>query len=155
MTAGHARSRKNKPSAADRHVELLAAFGRHEKTLAEVNAHLATLVELTTKQRLGSPHLSISEAAAYLGITKDTLQGKMGRGDVPFHRRPGTAPYFLKHEIDEWLSDPETLCATNGPARSLETPNGNKKKSGPLDGKTIRRLLEEGAEFPDACKSRR
>ena len=92
----------------------------------------------------------LQSAAVYLGIKPDTLKRKMSRGEAPFHRRPGTAPYFLKHEIDKWLSDPETLCVTNGPVHSLEIPNGNKKNRGPLDSETIRRLLEKEADFPDS-----
>ena len=108
--AGHSRSPTNKPSAADPHVERSAALDRHEKTLAEINAHLRTLVHLTTKERLSSPHLSITEAATFLGCSQRTLKRRMAEGQVPFHHPPGWRPFFVKDELIDWLKNPATLC---------------------------------------------
>ena len=125
---------------------------RHTELLANIDAHLAALVHLTTKERLDSPHLTIAEAAVYLGITPDTLKRKMRRSDIPFHRRPGTAPYFLKHELNGWLSDPETLVVKINRADEQEDPNG-KQEAGPLSRETLTRLLKERAEFSDSSES--
>ena len=145
--AGHARSRRKEPADSDPHVDVLDALDRHEKLLTEISKHLETLVRLTTKERRGSPHLTIAEAGVYLGVAADTIKRKMKRGDIPYHRRPGTAPYFLKHELNAWLSDPGALCpATATPAENQETQDDTSENT-PFDEEAIQRFIDR-ADFP-------
>ena len=128
--------------------DLLAELHRHQEILADIAGHLDALVHLTTKQRLGSPHLGIAETAAYLGVATDTLKKKMTGGAVPFHRRAGTAPYFLKPELDAWLEDPTTLVPAR-PTQPQETEFANDRPDAvPFDEAQIQRLLDR-AEPPD------
>jgi len=101
--------------------------------LAEFKAELLQ----PTKQQLGSPHLSLKEAAIYLGITTDTLTRKIHGCDIPVHRRPGMHPYFLKHEIDRWLEDPATLAQT----QEEDEEDGDSNSACEID--VIKDLLEE------------
>ena len=123
-------------------------LGRQGELLRQIAQHLEVVAGQTTKSRLRSPHLSIDEAAAYLGIKPDTLKRKMQRRVLPFHRRPGGSPYFMKSKLDRWLADPVTLVVGLPDAGGMEALNG-RQTQGPLDAETIRRLIQERAEFPD------
>ena len=131
-----------------RNEDIRGAVLRLEEVVASINGQLATLIRQSTKKQLGSPHLSVAEAAVYLGVKPDTLKRKMQRGEVPFHRRSGTAPYFLKQEIDKWLADPETLCVSRERALSREEPSDTKNREGPLSDRKIEQLLRERATLP-------
>ena len=139
--AGSTRTKNKKPPRPEKTArELLAVVTQLCEYLQELRKDLA-------KQKLGSPHLSITQAANYLGITSDTLKRKMKHGELPFHHRPGTATYFLKHELNQWLSDPRTLVAGPSGDKKLEDHHVAKATKS-LDEQTIRQLLEKNAEFP-------
>ena len=116
-----------------------------------VNTKLAELnraANLCSKQLLDSPHLSIQEAALYLGWSPDTLKRKMTRGKVPFHRRPGMNSYFLRQELDQWLADPATLCpATAAVAENQEVASDNEETEETIGEEEVQELLE-GANPP-------
>ena len=109
MSTARSQSHSRETAAPDSDADPQDALHRHEQLLTSINAHLAALAQMTSKERLGSLHLSIAEAAVYLGIRPDTLQHKMQRGEVPFHRRPGYRSYFLRNELDKWLTDATTF----------------------------------------------
>ena len=114
---------------------IIAAVTKNGQNPPKFPAELGALIRETTKRRLGSPHLTIAETATYIGITPDTLKRKMKCSDIPVHRRPGTAPYFLKPELDQWLSDPATLCE---PKASADC-----SKEAPCDETKIRELVSK------------
>jgi len=128
-----ARSKGKEPSAGSPYAELSAAFDRHEKLLTSIDTHLDALVDLTTKERLGSPHLTVPQAAAYLSVSIDGLRKKMRTGTIPHHKRPGCRPYLLRHEIDAWLSDPGTCCPVRAEAEGLKECTD--------DNETVEKLL--------------
>ena len=108
---------------------------------------VSDLIRQATKTGLGSPHLSVAEAATYIGITPDTLKRKIQKGEVPCHRRPGMRPYFLRNEIDEWLAAPSTLCAPVAPFAENQEVKPDHEETGSIDEEEIRELLE-GANPP-------
>jgi excisionase family DNA binding protein len=46
--------------------------------------------------------LSLSEAAAFLGITKSTLYKKTHRKEIPFYKPTGKLIYFLRQDLLNW-----------------------------------------------------
>ena len=153
MSAPQSRSPSRSTTASHPDADHHAALHRHAELLANIDAHLAALVQLTSKQQLSSPHLTIAEAAIYLGIKPDTLNRKMVRRELPFHRRPGTTPYFIRHELDKWLADPETLVVKINGICGQEDADGN-QEAGPLNRETLKRLLDERADFPGNSEDR-
>ena len=46
--------------------------------------------------------LDIKQAAEHLGVTVQTMYGKVHRKDVPFHKPSGKL-YFYASELDAWI----------------------------------------------------
>lgn len=67
----------------------MAIIAKPDEPVDTKLAELNRTADLCSKQLLDSAHLSIREAALYLGWSADTLKRKMARTEVPFHRRPG------------------------------------------------------------------
>ena len=51
-----------------------------------------------------SNKLSTAEAASYLGFSKDWLLSNMRQSGIPYYQVTERRYYFLKIELDEWLS---------------------------------------------------
>ena len=140
------RSPSRSTTAPDPDVDTSDVVHRRTELLTSIDTHLAALVDLATKQRLGSPHLTIAEAAVYLGISVDNLRRKMRAGKIPHHKRPGSRPYLLRHEINQWLADPATLCGAGCADEQEDTPNGHEKNGG-INRRQLEGLLR-GAKPP-------
>ena len=87
---------------------------RQEDLLRSIAGHLETLARQIAKSQLGSPHLTIAEAATFLGCSQRTLKRRMAEGQIPFHHPSGWRPFFVKDELTEWLKNPATLCLQRG-----------------------------------------
>ena len=133
MSAPRSRSPSRSTTAPHPDADTNDVVHGHVELLTSIDAHLAALVQLTSKQHLGSPHLSIAEAAVYLGISVDNLRRRMRAGNIPHHKRPGCRPYLLRNEIDAWLSDPGTCCPVRAEAEGLKECTD--------DNETVKKLL--------------
>lgn len=49
-------------------------------------------------------YMSIDEAAAYLGMAKTSLYNKCCRKQIPHYKPAGGKLYFLRSELDAWIS---------------------------------------------------
>ena len=87
-----------------------------EKLIVTSSIELSALIEDSLKKVLsdkivqkdegsGLPELlSISQAAEYLNLAKQTLYGFTSKGEIPYLKR-GKKLYFKKSELANWLSE--------------------------------------------------
>ena len=153
-TTRRRRRGRERPAPADNIRALLTALmaivARSDEPVDTKLAELDRTADLCAKQLLDSPHLSIREAALYLGWSPGTLKRKMARSEVPFHRRPGMSPYFLRTELDEWLADPATLCPATAPAAENQEVVSDNEEANTVNEEEVQELLE-GAKSPSSC----
>jgi excisionase family DNA binding protein len=55
--------------------------------------------------RTGSPFLTTAQAAAYIGLSKRTLEKMRGHGRGPFYRRHGRFVRYHIDDLDAWSQD--------------------------------------------------
>lgn len=91
-------------------LENLPTWAKLEVSKADLEAFALTLLAQNTSQ---SPTPSVSakriltvdELAAYLSTAKQTIYGWVHHKKIPYHKQPtGRKIYFLKEEIDKWLT---------------------------------------------------
>jgi excisionase family DNA binding protein len=49
------------------------------------------------------PHLTLPEAAAYLGVTRSHLYQLTHKRKIPFSKPGNKIIYFIRQELDEWI----------------------------------------------------
>jgi excisionase family DNA binding protein len=62
----------------------------------------------------GHDWLSLSEAAALLGVHPSTLRSWADRGDVPAHRTPGKHRRFRRADIEQWADSRRAALVSPG-----------------------------------------
>lgn len=73
--------------------------------------------------------LTTSEAALLLGLSVQTIYGKIHRGEIPFHKPPGSKRvYFKSKELMEYVSSGKDCNPSDN--RRLISITGQKSKTG-------------------------
>ena len=92
-----------------------------DKVIISTPAELSDLIETSLKKILqdsslnkdennGMPELlSITQAAEYLNLAKQTLYGFTSKGDIPYLKK-GKKLYFKKAELTKWVTDGKKNC---------------------------------------------
>ena len=65
----------------------------------------------TTTQTTTKPHLNFSEACDYLGFSQSYLYKLTMRREVPFYKPSGKKLFFLKQELDDWITSNPVVTA--------------------------------------------
>jgi len=71
--------------------------------------------------------LSIGEAAAYLGLSRDTLRRWEKKGKITSLRSPTNRRYYTQKQLDEIISKPRTILVRGKPSKEKE-PQGRETK---------------------------
>lgn len=71
----------------------------------QTEQQIDSIHEMIANQSLSTKeHLNLSQAAAYLGLSKSFLYKKTSRRDgIPFYKIGNKLIYFLRSELDSWL----------------------------------------------------
>lgn len=77
--------------------------------MEDVFIKLVNNSEFHTKENNELPELlSISQAAGYLNLAKQTLYGFTSKGKIP-HLKRGKKLYFKRSELNKWIHQEESL----------------------------------------------
>lgn len=84
--------------------ELTLTLGLSEQLIAELVERLADLLAERAAEQAGSPWLSLPQAAAYLGFTRDKLYKLSAARAIPVRKkRDGQGLLFHRDELDQWV----------------------------------------------------
>lgn len=87
--------------------ELLKKFAAVEEymrrfhSLEELTLHLKEMEDMIY---MCKEYLNMEEACKYLSMSKYTLRDAVKRREIPYYTPPGRGYYFMKRELDEWVS---------------------------------------------------
>lgn len=84
--------------------ELTLTIGLPEQLIAELVERLADLLAERSRKTTDSPWLSLPQAAAYLGFTRDKLYKLSAARAIPVRKkRDGQGLLFHRDELDQWV----------------------------------------------------
>ena len=95
-------------------LENLPSWAKLEVTKADLEAFAHTILAQFKRQD-NAPSVSdkriltMDELSTYLSTAKQTIYGWVHYKKIPYHKQPsGRKTYFLKEEIDQWLTTNRT-----------------------------------------------
>ena len=98
-------------------LENLPSWAKLEVTKADLEAFAHTILAQFKRQD-NAPSVSdkriltMDELATYLSTAKQTIYGWVHHKKIPYHKQPtGRKTYFLKEEIDKWLTTNRTATS--------------------------------------------
>ncbi|MDE3070677.1 MAG: helix-turn-helix domain-containing protein [Acidobacteriota bacterium] len=84
--------------------ELTLTLGLPEELIEQVAERLADLLAERAAEQAGSPWLSLPQAAAYLGFSRDKLYKLSAARAIPVRKkRDGQGLLFHRDELDQWV----------------------------------------------------
>jgi excisionase family DNA binding protein len=84
--------------------ELTLTLGLSEQLIADLVERLADLLAERAAEQAGSPWLSLPQAAAYLGFSRDKLYKLSAARAIPVRKkRDGQGLLFHRAELDRWV----------------------------------------------------
>lgn len=72
----------------------------------KITEEIKKSLKLETKQQQvqnSESYVGVLEIATFLNLSKQTIYGKVNRGELPYHKN-GSKLYFLISEIKSWLN---------------------------------------------------
>ena len=87
--------------------ELLKKFSAVEEymsrfhSLEELTLHLKEMEDMIY---MCKEYMNMEEACKYLSMSKYTLREVVKKREIPYYTPPGRGYYFMKRELDEWVS---------------------------------------------------
>ena len=63
--------------------------------------------------------ISISEAAEFINLKKETIYTKVSKNEIPYHKN-GHFLYFFKSELIQWIKEGKTISKESDPSELLK-----------------------------------